>query len=256
MMRFADPGCDLEWKDCDELWRMLRAIRGQVSDRKLRLFAVACCRRIGHLMKAERSQTAVAVAERYADGLASDVERQAAYRDAWATRWGGDFVPAGWEELGASGDAFQAAFWACQTAIAVIDPAPVYIGEVAKRVAFNAATTMAMAAKIAVPADADARLEASTAARDHEQGVQRALLRDIVGNPFRAAPFPEPALRSPEVVGLAREIYERRSFERMRELAAALEKAGCDNREILEHCRLAEEHVLGCWVLDLILQKR
>jgi hypothetical protein len=114
-------------------------------------------------MKDERSQAAVAVAELYADGLASDVDRQAAYRDAWAIRWGGHFVPVGWEELGASEDTFQAAFWACQTAIAVIDPAPFYLGEVAQRVAVNAATTIAMAAKFAAPADVDARLEASTA---------------------------------------------------------------------------------------------
>ena len=35
----------------------------------------------------------------------------------------------------------------------------------------------------------------------------------------------------------------------------ALMDAGCDNEEILAHCRSAGPHVRGCWVVDLLLQK-
>jgi hypothetical protein len=38
-------------------------------------------------------------------------------------------------------------------------------------------------------------------------------------------------------------------------LADALEDAGCDNADILTHCRSGSEHVLGCWVVDLVLGK-
>jgi hypothetical protein len=38
-------------------------------------------------------------------------------------------------------------------------------------------------------------------------------------------------------------------------LADALEDAGCDNADILQHCRGAGEHVRGCWVVDLVLGK-
>ena len=38
-------------------------------------------------------------------------------------------------------------------------------------------------------------------------------------------------------------------------LADALEDAGCNNRDILEHCRQPAEHVRGCWVVDLLLGK-
>jgi hypothetical protein len=39
-------------------------------------------------------------------------------------------------------------------------------------------------------------------------------------------------------------------------LADALEEAGCDNRDILAHCRQPTEHVRGCWVVDLLLDKK
>ena len=47
-----------------------------------------------------------------------------------------------------------------------------------------------------------------------------------------------------------------RAFERLPILADALEEAGCDNAEMLGHCReQARVHVRGCWVLDLLLNK-
>lgn len=38
-------------------------------------------------------------------------------------------------------------------------------------------------------------------------------------------------------------------------LVDALEEAGCDNADILTHCRSGGPHIRGCWVLDLILGK-
>jgi hypothetical protein len=38
-------------------------------------------------------------------------------------------------------------------------------------------------------------------------------------------------------------------------LADALQDAGCDNADILDHCRGRGSHVRGCWVVDLVLGK-
>jgi hypothetical protein len=38
-------------------------------------------------------------------------------------------------------------------------------------------------------------------------------------------------------------------------LADALEEAGCQDNDLLQHLRSPGPHVLGCWALDLILRK-
>jgi hypothetical protein len=81
------------------------------------------------------------------------------------------------------------------------------------------------------------------------------LLRDIFPNPF-AAPRFDPAWRTSDVVALARGIYADRAFDRMPILADALQDAGCDNDEVLSHCRDTNaHHVRGCWAVDLVLGK-
>jgi hypothetical protein len=45
-------------------------------------------------------------------------------------------------------------------------------------------------------------------------------------------------------------------MERLPILADALEDAGCDNGDILSHCRSPGPHVRGCWAVDLILGKQ
>ncbi len=54
---------------------------------------------------------------------------------------------------------------------------------------------------------------------------------------------------------IAQAIYDQRAFDHMPILADALEDAGCDNADILNHCRNGGEHVRGCWVIDLLLGK-
>ena len=43
---------------------------------------------------------------------------------------------------------------------------------------------------------------------------------------------------------------------RLAVLADALEEAGCDNQDILSHCRDPGQHVRGCHALDLLLGKQ
>jgi len=60
----------------DALW-CLRAIKGH--DREIRHYAVWCARQVKHLMTDPRSINALDVAERFADGLATEEERAAAW---------------------------------------------------------------------------------------------------------------------------------------------------------------------------------
>lgn len=54
---------------------------------------------------------------------------------------------------------------------------------------------------------------------------------------------------------LTRSMHANSDFSAMPILADALQEAGCDNNDILDHCRQQGEHVHGCWVVDLILEK-
>ena len=65
----------------DALW-CLRAVEGY--DREIRLFAVWCARQVQHVMTDQRSLDALDVAERYANGQATEKEMDAARSDAWA----------------------------------------------------------------------------------------------------------------------------------------------------------------------------
>lgn len=78
------------------------------------------------------------------------------------------------------------------------------------------------------------------------------LIREVFGNPWSRVTL-EKSWRTSAVKSLAKSIYEERNFIEMSILADALEDAGCDNAEILEHCRDSDRHVRGCWVIDLIL---
>ncbi len=81
------------------------------------------------------------------------------------------------------------------------------------------------------------------------------LIHEVIGNPFRPVTF-SPSWRTSTVVALAAQMYESRDFGAMPILADALQDAGCDNADVLEHCRGPEPHVRGCWVVDLVLGKQ
>jgi hypothetical protein len=77
------------------------------------------------------------------------------------------------------------------------------------------------------------------------------LLRDVFGNPFRPVSV-DPRWLTSTVVTLAEGIYQERAFDRLPILADALQDAGCEDTELLGHCRGPGPHARGCWVVDLL----
>lgn len=280
-----DPAAMLRF--LPEVWalRTEDSFPSSATDRKLRLFACACCRQVWHLLtddapcpgcdgrgrieanrtgyticslcdgsrRVNRSRRAVEVAERYADGEATESERKQAEANAWAVE----------------GSGVQGCAWAAVTRDMQ------YVGR-------------EMHEEYLLPA------------------TQAGLLRCIVGNPFRPVTIPwevgpqvvvNPKTRmtefvkeyrwcpwlTPAVVKVARSIYDDRRFEELPILADALEEVGCTEAALLGHLRelarcpecngndawrygegftcdtchcagtVPAPHARGCWVLDLIL---
>lgn len=67
-----------EWLTSTDPEPMLDFLERMTSDRRLRLFACACCRRFWRCLNDVRSRDAIEVAERLADGKATSVESESA----------------------------------------------------------------------------------------------------------------------------------------------------------------------------------
>lgn len=224
---------EAEWLACIDPHRMLALLRDRrvLSERKFRLFAASCCRRIWPLLTDERSRAAVGTAERAADGRAGAEERDAARQAA----------------ADAAADAVR---WRQQ------DPALPEMFILAARAAVIACGSPgpadAVAARAVVAAcSLIARHPASGLDRRTELGAYCGTIRDLFGYPLKPAPV-RPDWFTSTAVSLARTIYDARSFELMPVLADALMDAGCSSDEVLEHCRGPNTHVRGCWLIDLI----
>jgi hypothetical protein len=210
-------------------------LANQVSQRKLRLFACACCRKADHLLKDPRSIHAVRVAEDYADGVVSENEVRSALSEATQAR----------DE--ARGVGMQEATAA---AIDTLHPSATLAGRRAWWSVARAEIEWRFAFQTR-----ERRRTAEAAIYQEEQRRQSGLLRCIVGNPFRPVAF-NPAWRTDTALSLARQMYDSRDFGAMPILADALQDAGCEHEQILNHCRDANQsHVRGCWVVDLVLGK-
>ena len=80
---------------------------------------------------------------------------------------------------------------------------------------------------------------------------ERVLEPDPAADATRATS--DPAWRTDTVVFLARHMNESRDFSAMPILADALQDAGCENPDILAHCRGPGPHVCCCWVVAWLL---
>src|SRR4051812_36419686 len=98
-----------EWSECADPRPMLTFLRGRVSERKLRLFACACVRRVWHLLT-EGCRHPVVVAERFADGRAGLLDLEEANCQARNRSWPGQ--PATHAAFGSTLQSAARAAWA------------------------------------------------------------------------------------------------------------------------------------------------
>ena len=217
---------EAEWLACQDPQRMLTFVVGKASDRKLRLFACACCRGVWGLLHS-RAKAAVRMAERFAEGNADEMDLLGASYNLelvfdHAAETGRESTPADRAAYAAAGE--EPTYWAPHAA-----------------------------------------RHAEQAAEPTGTGAgprQAALLRDVFGSPH-AIPIISQNWLTPDVRGLARTLYRTGrspsgdlNGDLMAVLSDALEEAGCADERILSHLRSAGPHVRGCWVIDLILGKQ
>jgi hypothetical protein len=213
-----------EWERCDSPGRALQAINRLIRSansglrRKFRLVGCHALRRIQRHATDERFGRALDVAERHFDGTATFAELRAA---VVAAQQGYEAHRSDLEEPDER---------AAQKLTHLLRPDP-----------FAAAYDSFGAVSFEWWRGAD-----------EVRAELMGLIREVFGNPFRPVAF-DPAWRTGTAIELARQMYDAREFSAMPILADALQDAGCENADVLGHCRGPGPHVRGCWVVDLVL---
>jgi hypothetical protein len=258
------------WLTSDDPQRMLNVVTGQeacqvvndqggphfhikISDRKLRLFACACCRQVWNQLTDPRSRQAVEVAERYADGAVDGAQLRHA-------------------DEGADGTA----------AFAANQPAASMAGWVAYWRPLDNGIIRGNTGTGAVEMVCAWGLDNRTGDPLVPASTQAALLRDLVGDPWLVverehdadpAPFTvwsrkenpgvgrrlltiKDSWLTPTVLAIARRAYDEHCpADSLAVLADALADAGCASEDILRHLR-GQERCLTCDLGDTYGSKR
>lgn len=223
--------------DPNEMW-MLFAGR---SERKSRLLVVALCRQLWNVFRDEACQIAVEVAERFADELANEDKLDKARMDAVHCVGTISCVSGVMHELHL--EIADATRWTGRMGRAQLLAADAAVH------ASGMTHNLHDGYEIALDALKMAGVE---------QSPQRvlALFHEIFGCRLLHSGTVDPMWLTSDVLALGRGIYDEKAFDRMPILADALQDAGCDNDDILNHLRDATApHVRGCWALDLVLGK-
>lgn len=223
-----------DWLHGHDAIAMAASLQGQVSERKLRLLACACCRQLENVAGTDWSRAALVAAENFAEGRLSledldTVRHHLLDATAWVSEWADETA----EEN------------AVRAIRAVLYPKAGYalrdVLDALERTAHLSGTT-----------ETDC-LERSR----REMRRQAEVIREVIGNPARPTVI-EAAWQQWHggcLVRLATEIHDARAFHDVPLLGDVLEDAGCTDTDLLAHCRDAGWHALGCWVVDGILGK-
>jgi hypothetical protein len=212
---------EADWDSCTDPEKMLEWLRhsGNAPERKLRLFACACCRGIWHRLSDKCSRRAVEVVERFADGRATP-------------------------------QTFRKWHWAAYEAYEVTGEAAYAVYAAGHRIADLAASGAAESA-------ADAGQERASQCdllRDIFANPSRAAPSiDPAWLTWNDGTVKKLAEAAYEVRSLPEGTLDN---ARLAILADALEESGFANADFLAHLRGPGPHVRGCHVVDAILGKR
>ena len=209
---------EAEFHRCPDPQALLEFLRGagRASERKLRLFACACCRQDRDLLSNPSNRAAVELSERYADGLVGRKELKAARRAAWEALPSSDRMAA-WEAAGGrAAEAAAATLWRLLPWRGHAHPVELL------RDIFGPLPFRPIPLAPSVRAWKDGCVVKLAAAAYQERKLPLGTL----------------------------------DSGRLAVLADALEEAGLDDQEVLHHLReQGGVHVLGCWVVDALLGK-
>jgi hypothetical protein len=226
---------EADWLDCPTAERLLRYLKGQASERKLRLFGVACCWRAWSMLDG-RERDAVEVVEQFADSLCG-AEQLAVARSRTRPSLAGVAVRA------AAQPPKTAGCWG-----GMRDTARAVVEAICHGPTWHAAPI-------------SERLDVCESLRVAERQAQADLLRCIFGGLFHPI-FVDPAWQVPALRSMTEAAYVDRQVPdvtldpaRLAVLSDALEDAGCAEVTILSHLRAPGPHVRGCWVIDRLLGK-
>jgi hypothetical protein len=216
-----------------------------ISDRKWRLFAVACCRHIWDQLADESSRKAVERTERSAEERVQQ----------------GELTLAGLVNGSVTAEIGPPWTRAARLAFPAMSSPAAASALVVAKVVETATPRDVSLAYISFEQEA----EEIRVRRQRPKDVA-ALLRDIIANPFRPPLAIDPTWLTwgnGTVKQLAQAVYEERALPnghldvaRLAVLADALEEAGCpQDHEVLAHLRAAGPHVRGCVAIDLLLNR-
>lgn len=245
---------ETDWLAAADPEPMLRGLTPPPSERKLRLFALAWCGRIDHLITDARSRAALAF-------VTSHVETTPNRKKGRPTVERGAEI-AYQEACGSSGGTMS--YWS-------VDYGAMCAADAARKaLRKNASVAASLTAEEVVRVvcwserisqDRSSRSPLGTIEQSSREQSSRAsqadLLREILGNPFHPVAIDPSWLwwNDATVPRLAQSIYGDQSWDSLGVLADALEDAGCAEDAILDHLRSPGPHVRGCWAVDLLLGK-
>jgi hypothetical protein len=207
-----------EWLDSTDLEQILDFLKGKASERKLRLFACACCRRIPDVLESQPDREGLELTERDVDGLAEKEDFAALPDDFYICdiRW---YRRDGWDAVDRARESYRCYLWNSRNLLSLTKQLDADLTELAFDIFGNPFRPVTIPPAILAWNDAVVVRLAQAAYEERHLPV------GTLDN------------------------------TRMAVLADALEESGCTSEDVLGHLRGPGPHVRGCWAIDLCLGK-